>query len=275
MIFTAPFIAVATFLLIIELRRNYPKDCRQAILVGRGIREATKYADEVALSKKCGYDFNQVWFFNGDMLIGDNVPDKAAYIKSFNFPIIIHAMFTLDDFTKFGGRLVELVKYFGHKEVIVHATGKIKGGAAAVKDANLKLRDLLADLNATFKKLGVRVYVENNDQRLHNICGTKEQLETMLSSGVELLMDTGHVDSYEHIAEIIKLKRPACLHLANKRFSAGHEHLPLSRGDIDFGLFFSKYLPNYTGRIIVEVGNEFATDQDFEESKKVLDKVFK
>jgi len=244
-------------------------------LIGRGIREATKYADEVALSRKCGYDFNQVWFFNGDMLIGDNIPNRAEYIKSLGFPIIIHAMFTLDDFTRYSDKLIELVKYFGHKEVIIHATGKIEGDSSAVQNANLKLRDLLADINAKFKKLNVRVYVENNDQRLHNICGTKEQLETMLSSGVELLMDTGHVDSYEHIKEIIKIKRPACLHLANKRFSAGHEHLPLSRGDIDWNFFFSRLLPNYTGRIIVEVGNEFATDEDFEESKKVLDKVFK
>jgi len=245
-------------------------------LIGRGIREATKYADEVALSKKCGYDFNQVWFYQGDMLIGDNIPDRAAYIKSFDFPIIIHAMLTLDDFTKHGDRLVELVKYFGHKEVIIHATGKIKEtDEQSIRNANLKLRDLLTSLNARFRKLGVRVYVENNDRGLHILCSTNEQIKTVLSSGVELLLDTGHVDSYEHIREIIEIKRPTCLHLANKRFTMGHEHLPLSRGDIDFGLFFSKYLPNYKGRIIVEVGNEFATDEDFEESKKVLDKIFK
>jgi len=248
----------------------------QRPLIGRGIREATSYADEVALSKKCGYDFNQVWFYKGDMLIGDNITDRAAYIKSFDFPIIIHAMWNLDDFTRYGDKLIELVKYYGHKEVIIHATGKIEGAdAKTIQNANIRLRDLLADINAKFKKLGVRVYVENNERSLHNICATNEQIETMLSSGVGLLLDTGHTDSYEHIAEIIKIKRPECLHLANKRFTMGHEHLPLLRGDIDFNLFFSKYLPNYTGRIIVEVGNEFATDQDFEQSKKVLDAIFK
>jgi len=240
-------------------------------LIGRGIREATAYADEVTLSKKCGYDFNQVWFFNGDMLIGDDVPDRAAYIKSFDFPIIIHAMWTLEDFVKDSDRLVELVKYFDHKEVIVHATRK---ETLTIKDANERLRDLLAALKSKFDKLGVRMYVENN-QRPHCLSATKQQLETVLSSGVELLLDTGHVDSYEHIEEIISIKKPTCLHLANKRFSAGHEHLPLSRGDIDFNLFFSKYMPNYDGRIIIEVGNEFATDKDFMKSKKLLDKVLK
>ena len=240
-------------------------------LIGRGIREYTPYADEVKLSKECGYDFNQVWFYKGDMLIGDkDIVDKAAYIKSFNYPIIIHAMWTLDDFTTHGDKLLELVRYFGHKEVIVHPTGTFNGTPEA---ANLKLKQLLTDLNNKLKKMGARLYVENNSRPNVLNC-TASQIKTVLESGAELLIDTGHIDSYEHLAEILKVRRPSCLHLANKFFVHGHEHLPLRSGEIDLKLLFTKYFKNYSGRIIVEVSNDFATNKDFLESKQALDEIF-
>ena len=88
-------------------------------------------------------------------------------------------------------------------------------------------------------------------------------------SYVEQLLDIAHIDSYEHLKEIIEVKYPKCLHVAGKHFSKEHEHLSLTQGDIDYNLVFKQYLQNFDGRIILEVVD---TDEEIIKSREIIDK---
>ncbi|MPN64332.1 hypothetical protein SDC9_212104 [bioreactor metagenome] len=102
--------------------------------------------------------------------------------------------------------------------------------------------------------LGVTVYIENNSI-IDTINYKPDDLKIIFDRNpkAELLLDIAHIDSYEHLKEIINIKYPKCLHIADKHFSAKHEHLPIGEGDLDFELIFSQHLSNLEGRIILEV----------------------
>jgi len=46
------------------------------------------------------------------------------------------------------------------------------------------------------------------------------------------------------------------LHIADRRFSSNHEHLPIGEGEIDFELVFSKYLSGFNGKVILEISED-------------------
>jgi len=90
------------------------------IQIGRSFRWFNDYKSEVEFSIRNGFDFMQIWFKNGEIL-ADNIPEpKNKYIKEIGFPVIFHAVFDPVDFSVYGDQLIDLVNYFGHKEVIVH-----------------------------------------------------------------------------------------------------------------------------------------------------------
>lgn len=71
--------------------------------------------------------------------------------------------------------------------------------------------------------------------------------------------------------EVLKVKFPKCLHIADKRFSVEHEHLPIGQGDLDFKLIFQNYLKGYDGKIIFEVVD---TDNEIIDSKDIIQNIF-
>lgn len=83
----------------------------------------------------------------------------------------------------------------------------------------------------------------------------------------EWLLDLAHIDDYKHMQEIVEVKFLKCLHAADKRFSADHEHLPIGQGELDFKLTFQNYLKGYDGKIIFEV---VFTDENIIISKNVI-----
>lgn len=90
------------------------------ISFGRGIRWYNGYQSEVEFSKKHGFDFIQIWFQNGIIPIESLPEPREEYIKKIGFPVIVHAVFKLENFEIYGNRLLEIVEYFEHNEVIVH-----------------------------------------------------------------------------------------------------------------------------------------------------------
>lgn len=85
---------------------------------------------------------------------------------------------------------------------------------------------------------------------------------------LEFLVDIAHIYSYEHLKEMVSIKIPKILHIADKHFDIIHEHLPLGRGEIDFMYIFDKILCNYEGRIIFEVGLQ---NEDIIKSKEIIE----
>lgn len=235
------------------------------ITLGRGVRWFNDYQNEVEFSKKNGFDFMQVWFKNGVIPI-DSLPEpREKYIKDIGFPIILHAVFTLGDFDEYGERLLEILEYLEHSEVIIHPVCR-----KSVIEINLA--DVLSEKVFYFtekaREKGITVYLENNSV-IDGMHYTKEDIRTLFDkcSYTEQLLDVAHIDNYEHLEQIISVKFPKCLHVAGKHFDVKHEHLALTQGDIDYALVFQKYLKNYDGRIILEVDG---TDNEINDSRDII-----
>jgi sugar phosphate isomerase/epimerase len=89
-----------------------------------------------------------------------------------------------------------------------------------------------------------------------------------------MLLDIAHIDSYEHLERIIAIKFPKCIHLADKHFSAVHEHLPIGQGELDFDRILYRYLKGYDGKIIFEVttDDDEAIVKGYKHIKQIVDK---
>ena len=53
--------------------------------------------------------------------------------------------------------------------------------------------------------------------------------------------------------QIVAVKMPKLLHIADKHFDVIHEHLPIGQGDIDYERIFDNELREFQGKIILEV----------------------
>ncbi|PWX61560.1 sugar phosphate isomerase/epimerase, partial [Clostridium perfringens] len=81
------------------------------------------------------------------------------------------------------------------------------------------------------------------------------------------LLDIAHIDNINHLQDLINIKYPKILHIADRHFDVIHEHLPIGHGEIDFQHIFSKLLPQYNGKIILEIVNK---DSDIINSKNLI-----
>ena len=235
------------------------------ISIGRSIRWYNPYHDEVGFCVRNGFSFLQLWYKNGDIRVDSLPPPKAKAIRQVGFPVILHAVFTPDDFQEYGDRLLDLVDYFGSREVIVHP---VCGKAPAGPNTQYRLAEQAKRFSGKAMERGVIWYLENNSV-IDVFHYRKEDLEVVYNADpyVEQLLDVAHIDNYRHLQEIIGVKFPKCLHVAGKHFSVAHEHLPLAQGDIDYNLIFQEYLKGYDGRIILEVDG---TDEEIIRSGQII-----
>lgn len=238
------------------------------ITIGRTIRWYNNYIDEVNFCKENGFDFMQIWFKDGQIVL-DNIPEpKIEHIKKIGFPVIFHAVFTPTDIDLYGDTLLDMVEYLGDTEVIIHP---VYNKEAVTENTELELIEKVVEFSRKAKSKGITWYLENNSviDKFHY---KKEELQMLYDADnyVEQLLDVAHIDNYEHLKDIIDVKFPKCLHVAGKHFSKEHEHLSLTQGDIDYNLVFKQYLQNYDGRIILEVVD---TDEEVIKSKEIIEKV--
>lgn len=237
------------------------------ITIGRTIRWYNNYIDEVNFCRENGFDFMQIWFKDGQIVL-DNIPEpKIEHIKKIGFPIIFHAVFTPADFDLYGDTLLDIVEYLGDTEVIIHP---VYNKEAVTENTELELIEKAVEFSRKAKSRGITWYLENNSiiDKFHY---KKEELQILYDADnyVEQLLDVAHIDNYEHLQEIINVKYPKCLHVAGKHFSKEYEHLSLTQGDIDYSLVFKQYLQNFDGRIILEVVD---TDEEIIKSKDIIEK---
>lgn len=235
------------------------------ILIGRGIRWYRPYAEEVQFCVENQFDFMQIWYRDGELLIQNTPEDKVAYIRQLAFPVIIHAVFDPVDFSIYGDHLLDTVEKLGIREVIVHPVCK-KSPVTSTTEMDLAKEASIFSQKAAQR--GITWYLENNSA-IDGFHYQAEEIRTVFAENpnVEMLLDIAHVDSYRHLEQIAAIKFPRCLHVAGRHFSVPHEHLPLTEGDIDYCLIFQKYLRGFQGRIILEVDG---TDEDIIQSKQIL-----
>lgn len=68
-----------------------------SIKIGRSLRWYNDYEKEIEFCKSNEFDFMQIWFRQGKLLI-DNVNEPIeVYLKQHNFPLVIHAVFEIDE----------------------------------------------------------------------------------------------------------------------------------------------------------------------------------
>lgn len=73
---------------------------------GRSIRWFNDYRDEIEFSSLNKFTFMQIWFMKGDLIL-DKVPyPKEEYVLNSNFPVIIHAVYDIDDYDKYNDELL-------------------------------------------------------------------------------------------------------------------------------------------------------------------------
>lgn len=238
------------------------------IQYGRSIRWYNNYAKEVNLSKENSFDFMQIWFKQGEILLDKIENPKEKTIKELGFPIIFHALLDINEFEENTPKLVELLNYLSYKELIVHP---ICISEEINKDTIYRLSERVSILS---KQLGpdIKLFIENNS-KIDPINYTIEDIKLLYTENpnVELLLDLAHIDDYEHLEKIVNLKKPKMLHIADKRFGVEHEHLPIGNGNIDFEYIFNEVLYDFDGKIIFEVVED--DDNKIIESKNIIENI--
>jgi sugar phosphate isomerase/epimerase len=236
---------------------------------GRSIRWFNDYRDEIEFSSLNKFSFMQIWFMKGELILDKILSPKEQYVLNSNFPVIIHAVYDIDDYDKYNSELVRILKVLKHKEVIIHPV-------CETIPVNTETIYILADniykTNQLLKANNIKLYIENNSV-IDKINYTPNDLKIVFDRNpdVELLLDIAHIDNYNHLQNILEVKFPKCIHIADKRFSVEHEHLPIGQGELDFELIFQNYLKGYDGKIIFEVVD---TDEEIIKSKNIIQTIF-
>lgn len=224
------------------------------IQYGRSLRWFNNYEDEVEFSKENGFDFMQIWYANGEIVL-EKVPEpKEEVILNSKFPVIIHALLDINEFEEHVPKIIKILKNLTHDEVIIHPVCKSE---KITKTTIIKLSEKVSEVNRLFKEEGITLFVENNS-RLDPINYDADEINTLYSKNldVELLLDIAHIDSYDHLNKIVAIKKPKMLHIADKHFDMTHEHLPIGDGELDFDYIFNNVLCGFDGKIILEVVDE-------------------
>jgi sugar phosphate isomerase/epimerase len=227
------------------------------------------YQEEVDYVKTLGFDFFQITFFEG-IVRADALPEpKEQSLQNVTFPFILHVVFDLPDYEKYSKKLLNLINFFGHKEVIIHP---IFEAEPITKNTILCFSKKIESIHNKLKQNNVKLFLENN-----GIAGSFfndiTELRTIFDKypDIGLILDIAHANNYDHLKKIVDMRFPECLHIADRHFDVVHEHIPLGDGDLDFEMIFKEIIPNYNGKIILEA---VGTKTCIEQSKKIMNKLF-
>ena len=241
-------------------------------MVKKGISLSFKenYLDEIDYVRSLGFEFFQIWFINGTINVETLQEPKEEAIKDAKFPIILHVLFDLPDFEKYSKKLLYLIDYFEHKEVIIHPVCKTE---QITKNTIFQLERKIGIIYKELKIRNVKLYVENNSV-IDGFFNTVSDLRIIFDKyqDIGLLLDIAHINNYDHLKEIVQMRFPECIHITDKHFGISHEHLPLGEGELDFNMIFGNILKGYDGRIILEI---IHSKNAIEKSNKILEKIFK
>ena len=213
-------------------------------------RYFNNYRDEVQFAKDNGFNFMQIWYDNKGLNLKP-IEELLPVILDEGFPAIIHAVLDINEIPDHIIILKELLIKLGHKQLIIHPVCK----SEPITDKTIhklvcNIRKVVEQLNPC----GITVFIENNS-KLDPIFTSPEELKIIFSCVPELefLLDIAHMDSIEHLKELVSVKMPQIMHVADRRLEEIHEHLPIGKGNIDFKTVFKNVLPGFEGKIVFEI----------------------
>lgn len=208
------------------------------------------YKSEIDFAKENNFDLVQIWYDKNGISLGkDENPMES--IKSNNCPAIIHAVLDINEFDEHVPKLIKLLKYFKHKELIIHPVNKSE---KLTSETIKKLSNKISFAYELLSKLNIDLYIENNS-KLDPIFNTVDEITYIFEQNpdVKFILDIAHIESYKQLKDIVDVKLPEMLHIADKHFDIIHEHLPLGDGELDFRMIFSEILNKFDGKIILEI----------------------
>lgn len=225
------------------------------------------YAEDVLFAKENNFRLLQVWYDkDGISLRKEN--NKLAVIKNSCFSSIIHAVLDINEYEEHIPKLINILEELNHKELIIHP---VCNSETVNKQTIHKLSNKIQFSYKLLNKNGIKLYVENNS-KLDVMLNTVSDIQELFAENpdVEILLDIAHIDNYNHLEQIIKIKYPKILHLADRHLEVIHEHLPVSKGNIDFAVIFNQILNEFDGRIILEITQ---SNEDLINSKNILSSI--
>ena len=225
-----------------------------------------RLADEVNFALINNFDFVQIWYDNNGISIHEY--DYPLEENEINIPFIFHAVLKPNDFDEHIPLLCSMIKKYMHEKLIIHPVLDTEDSllnSVEILDKNVKMAlEALTPLNCT-------LFLENNS-RIEPIFQTKSDIEHIFTRNpnVELLFDIAHIDNYEYMKDVIKIKYPKLIHCADRNLHVPHEHLSLGQGNIDFEYIFNEIIPDYNGGIIFEI---FDSYEDRLQAKILVDNI--
>lgn len=208
------------------------------------------YRDEVQFAKDNGFSFMQIWYDKKGLNLKP-IEELFPVILDEGFPAIIHAVLDINEIPDHITILKELLIKLGHKQLIIHPICK----SEPIIDKTIhKLACNMQKVVEQLKPWGITVFIENNS-KIDPIFTSPEELKIIFSCvpELELLLDIAHMDNIEHLKELVSVKIPKMLHVADRRLEEIHEHLPIGKGNIDFKKVFNNVLPGFEGKIVFEI----------------------
>lgn len=236
--------------------------------IGCLARYFNPYKEEVKFAEDNKFQFMQLWYDrNGIALNKDLTPIET--IKKYNFPTIIHAVLDINEFREHVPKLVRILKYLGHDDLIIHP---ICESETIDRNTIYKLSDEVTFALEKLEKENITLYLENNS-RLDPIFNTTNEMEIIFKQNpkLEFILDIAHIDDYEHLGSMIEIKIPKILHVADRRMKVVHEHLPIGQGNIDYSYIFTNILNEFDGKVILEI---VQSSEDIINSKVKIEEYF-
>lgn len=230
--------------------------------IGCCARFFNTYKDEVKFAKEHGFEFLQLWYDKDGIALHKDKGNEVAAINTSSFPAIIHAVLDIADFREHIPKIIDIMRVLKHKDLIIHPI------CTSEKITENSIKKLSGELSYTLEMTneeGITVYLENNSL-IEPIFTSKEEFELIFREHRELklLLDIAHIQSYEHLGELLSVKKPSIIHIADKHFDVIHEHLPIGKGELDFKHILQDIMKDFLGDIILEV---VTSDEDIVESK--------
>jgi sugar phosphate isomerase/epimerase len=240
------------------------------VKIGCLARFNNRYEEEVEFAEKNNFELMQVWYDKDGIRNHESGENRLEKIINYGFPTIIHALLDINDIEEHTKKLIKILNQLNHKELIIHP---ICRSEAINENTIYKLSDIIKRSLELLKPHGITLYIENNS-KLDPIFSTSKEIQIMFTNNpsLEFLADIAHINSYEHLKEMVSIKIPKILHIADKHFNIIHEHLPLGQGEIDFTYIFNEVLCNYEGTIIFEVTKQ---NEDIIKSKEIIESLLR
>jgi sugar phosphate isomerase/epimerase len=235
------------------------------VKIGCSARFNNLYEEEVDFAEKNNFKLMQVWYDKDGIRNHESEENRLEKIIHSGFPTIIHALLDINEIEQHTLNLVKILNRLNHKELIIHP---ICHSEAIGENTIYKLSNIIQRTLELLNNNGITLYLENNS-KLDPIFSTSEEIEIIFTNNpdLEFLVDIAHIYSYEHLEEMVSIKTPKILHIADKHFNIIHEHLPIGYGEINFKYIFDKVLCKYDGKIILEIVKE---NSDIIKSKDII-----